>query len=197
MIHDLDASIGKLLNTQSEPDSLLAGADISFDIPDTTWRDALDRLAVNCYLYEVHENVELRTYESVASRRNTGDELASYRSVPRRVDCAYCITAWSTASTDAVLEEHRILGQILKVLLKNPILPESVLEGDLKKQITPYPTVIASAEGMKNNPHFWSALGQQLKPSLNYIITLTMLLDDGAGAVSPVVNEIRVVEQHL
>lgn len=195
MIRDLDATIEQLLTTLATPGTELAGAEISFEIPDATWRDALESIAVNCYLYDVHENTELRTYEPLV-KRNPDNSLASYREAPRRINCAYCITAWSAATTDAVLEEHRILGQILRVLLNNPTIPNAVLQGDLVNQIAPYPTIIASSDGMKNNPEFWGALDQQLKPSLNYIVALSMMLDE-PSAVTTEVSEVIVSEQHL
>ena len=197
MIRDLDATIEQLLTTAAPGGSELAGADISFDIPDATWRDALIGLTVNCYLFDVHENLELKTNEAIVQRNPVDNTVIAVRKAPRRINCAYCITAWSAASTDAVLEEHRILSQVLHVLLTNPTIPNAVLQGDLVNQIPPYPTVIASSDGMKNNPEFWGALDQQLKPSLNYIVTLAMMVDD-APVVSPsVVDEVRVVENHL
>jgi simple sugar transport system permease protein len=36
--------------------------------------------------------------------------------------------------------------------------------------------VIASQEGVKNLPEFWNALDQRLKPSLNYVVTLAMMV---------------------
>lgn len=196
MIRDLDATIEELLTSHAPVGSELATADISFEIPDATWRDALSELTVNCYLYDIHENVELRTYEPMV-QRNPGGEFFAVRQAPRRIDCAYCITAWSTASNDAVLEEHRILGQILRVLLTNPRLPNDVLQGSLVDQIPPYPTVAASADGMKNNPDFWGALDQQLKPSLSYVITLALLLDEEPTEAQAVVDEVIVEEEHL
>ena len=44
----------------------------------------------------------------------------------------------------------------------HPTIPEDVLQGSLKSQIPPYPTVIAAPDGVKNQPEFWAALDQQL-----------------------------------
>jgi hypothetical protein len=64
------------------------------------------------------------------------------------------------------------------VLLKNPTIPPPLLQGSLVGQIAPYPTVIASQDGIgKHHPEFWTALDQKLKPSLNYIMTMAFLLD--------------------
>ncbi len=117
----------------------------------------------------------MRTHEPLTVR--TGNTVARI-APPVRIDCAYCITAWSPATTDAVLEEHDLLSQVLLVLLRNPTIPPAALVGSLVGQIPPYPTVIASVDGIvKNHPQFWTALDQKLKPSLNYIVTLAMLLD--------------------
>jgi hypothetical protein len=177
MIRDLDATIKSLLTTGAPAGSSLAGASVSFDLPDAQWRGGLSELTVNCYLYDIHENVEMRTHEMLTVRSADGKSVARI-APPIRIDCAYCITAWSPASTDAVLEEHDLLSQVLLVLLRNPTIPLSVLQGSLVDQIPPYPTVIASVDGIvKNHPQFWTALDQKLKPSLNYIVTLAMLLD--------------------
>jgi hypothetical protein len=176
MIRDLDKTIEKLLKTKATANSELSQADISFEIPDAEWRGKLDKLTVNCYLYDIHENRDLRTTEPLLQR--SGDNTrAIRRKPPVRMNCAYCITAWSSAASESVLEEHRLLSQVLMVLLQNPTIPKAVLQGNLVNQIPPYPTVIALPDGIKNQPQFWGALNQQLKPSLNYIVTLSMRLD--------------------
>jgi hypothetical protein len=181
MIKDLDATILQLLKTGAVAGSTLAGATIGFDLPDADWRGTLSGLTVNCYLYDVHENLEMRTYEPLLVRSG---QTASRIAPPIRIDCAYCITAWSTAATDAVLDEHDLLSQVLMVLLQNQTIPAALLQGVLVGQIPPYPTVIASVDGIvKNHPQFWTALDQKLKPSLNYIVTLAMLLDPVPAAV--------------
>jgi len=196
MIRDLDATISKLLLTRAEQDSALASADISFEIPDSKWQDKLKKITVNCYLYDIHENLELKTFEPLV-KRNSDKTLVSVREAPRRIDCAYCITAWSTSKEDAVFEEHRVLGQILNVLLRHRSIPDDVLEGELNNSIPPFPTVIASTDGMKNNPQFWGALDQRFKPSLNYIVTLAMMLDTLPDSAPAVVDEVHVEVDHL
>lgn len=196
MIRDLDLTIEQLLTTRAPAGSELASADISFEIPDEDWRNSLSALTVNCYLYDVHENLDMRSYEPLIQRSSDGT-AAVHRLAPRRINCAYCITAWSAATSDPVLEEHRVLSQILHVLLRSPTIPEAILQGSLVDQIPPYPTVVASPDGIKNNPEFWGALDQQLKPSLSYVITLAMLLDDEPDVLLPVIDEVRVIDHAM
>lgn len=198
MIRDLDETIEQLLTTRAPAGSELAGADISFDLPDADWRAGLETLTVNCYLYDIRENFELRTVEPPVQRSADGSR-AVRRQPPVRIDCAYCITAWSPATDESVLEEHRLLGQVLRVLLRHRTVPADVLQGSLTDQIPPYPTLIASPDGVKNPPEFWGALDQQLKPSLNYVLTLAVSLDEAPAeaAMPPVVEEVRVEADDL
>jgi len=181
MIQHLDATIQKLLQDKAEAGSKLKAAQISFDLPDADWRAAHEELTVNCYLYDIRENHELRTHEPIVQRN--GNTEAARRRAPVRIDCAYCITAWSamsggTVPEGAVREEHELLGDVLKVLLKHPTIPEGCIPKDPPFAIPPYPTVIAAPDGVKNQPEFWGALDQQLKPSLNYVVTLALMLDE-------------------
>lgn len=176
MIRDLDDTLEALLQGAALPGSELADADIAFDLPNGAWRGTLTELTVNCYLYDVQENRELRSNEPRFVRSADTTRAQRIRP-PVRVDCAYCITAWSPSVTTPVLEEHRLLSQVLTVLLRNPIIPGTALRGSLTTQTPPYPTLIASPSGIKNPPEFWGALDQQLKPSLNYVITLAYELD--------------------
>lgn len=198
MIRDLDETIEQLLITRAPAGSELAGADISFDLPDADWRAGLEALTVNCYLYDIRENFDLRTAEPPVQRSADGTR-AVRRQPPVRIDCAYCITAWSPATDESVLEEHRLLGQVLRVLLRHRTVPADVLQGGLADQIPPYPTLIASPDGVKNPPEFWGALDQQLKPSLNYVLTLAVSLDESPAeaAMPPVVEEVRVEADDL
>jgi hypothetical protein len=174
MIRDLDQTISAMLKTGAGPGSSLASATVSFDLPDATWRGGLAGLTINCYLYDISENLEMRTYEPLVSVA-AGGAAALRADPPIRINCSYCVTAWSTAATDPVLDEHDLLSQVLVVLLRNQPVPDSVLQGALAGQIPPYPLVIASQDGVvKHHPQFWTALDQKLKPSLNYVLTLAM-----------------------
>lgn len=197
MIRDLDDTIRELITARAPTGSQLANAGISFDLPDAQWRAGLSTLTLNCYLYDIQENREIRTNEPLTAR-SADKKRATRLAPPVRIDCAYCITAWSPSTSEAVLEEHRLLSQALLLLLRHPTIPAAVLKGSLATQIPPYPTVIASKEGVKNQPEFWHALDQKLKPSLNYVVTLAMLLEDipSDAALGHVVESVIVETDH-
>lgn len=196
MIQDLDMTLKKMIENAAVTGSELAAAEISFELPDSTWRTNLSVLTLNVYLYSVAENTELRKPEPMIVRNTDGSRVKRIRP-PIRIDCGYCITAWSTATTDAVLEEHRLLGQALEVLMRNRTIPSGALQGSLSTQLPPYPTVIASAVGPKTDPDFWGALDQQLKPSLNYVVTLGLLLDDPESELGFPVTDVEVDAHHM
>jgi hypothetical protein len=198
MIKDLDATISNLLKNHATGGSELANAEIKFDLPDSKWRQKVNKLTVNCYLYDIRENTDLRTNEPVM-RRSLDGLRASRLRPPVRIDCAYAITAWSVANTDAVLEEHRVLSQVLKILLAFPQVPVADRVGFMTQQPPPYPWIIATADATRNMPEFWKALDQELKPSLNYVVTLGMWLDPipADNALTRVVDTVVVNAANL
>jgi hypothetical protein len=196
VIRDLDLTLRQLIKSAASAGSLLASADTSFDLPDSAWQGPLSKLTVNFYLYDIVENREMRTNEALLARSVDGKRAARI-APPVRIDCAYCVTAWSVAAAESepVLEEHQLLSDVLILLLRNPTIPSAVLQGSLTTQMPPYPTIIASTDAMKNHPQFWNALDQKLKPSLNYVVTLAVLLEDipaDADIMTGVVQEIDV-----
>ena len=208
MIPDLDVTLRNLLKQKAPPSCGLLraeGTDISFDLPSAEWRGSLEHLTLNCYLYDIRENLARRTHESFI-QRSDGGTRAMRRLAPVRIDCGYCITAWSTAGSGAVdgsglavavQQEHQLLSEALRVLLLHPSIPSDVLHGSLVDQVPPYPSVIASDEGVRNQPEFWGTLNQPVKPSLNYVVTLVMLLDEEPLEFEPVVAHVTVDADHL
>ena len=177
MIRDLDETLAKLLHDGAQAGSELKAAEISFALPDATWRGLHPELTLNCYLYDIRQNAAMRTSEQIIVQ-SADKKRAARVNPPARIDCAYCITAWSGAdAANAIYEEHRLLSQALLILLQNPTIPPAALQGSLIGQLAPYPGIAASQEGVKNMPDFWNALDQKLKPSLNYIVTLAMMVD--------------------
>ena len=58
--------------------------------------------------------------------------MVTKQRAPTRVDCSYLITAWASESiSNPSQDEHRILGEVMRVLLRHATLPAQVLQGDL------------------------------------------------------------------
>jgi len=174
MINDLDETLKQLLikNVPLDP----AEVDISFEMPDREWSASISKPTVNLYLYNIQENHELRDNEwSVA--HNNG--VAVRRKPPVRVDLSYLITVWTSDMAD----QHRLLGHILSTLFRYPKLPEDMRKGSLIELDWDIRTFTAQPDGiLRNSADFWSALDNQLKPSINYVVTLPVDLDMAISA---------------
>lgn len=175
MIRDLDLTLKSLLTTEAEPGSELRKADISFSVPDEEWQKKGNKLELNAYLYDIRQNRELRTNEMQRQQNQEGKIIQQLS--PPRIDCAYLITAWNKAaagSEDRELQEHRLLTQVLFVLMRHPTIPEGCLQGSLKDQELPLPVVTAQ-QGHLNDPvEFWNTLNTPARPSINCIVTIAL-----------------------
>lgn len=176
MIKDLDLTIRNLLQSEAETGSDLASANISFALPDGTWQGSGDGLDLNIYLYDIRKNLALRTNERQINRNPDGS--ICQKTVPPRIDCTYLITAWKKSAGDTneekELQEHRLLSQVLHVMLKQPLIPSRYLQGSLKDQEPSLPLITAYLDGPENPSKFWDALGSPLKPSINCMITISL-----------------------
>lgn len=187
MIDDLDKSLENLLK-QELPPELVAQITISFATPDGQFPPATVALpAIDLFLYDVRENRDLRDGEWRVERQNDG--TAVRKAPPVRVDCSYLITAWpSDSSTTPARDEHRLLGEVMKALLRHSMLPAGVLEGSLQGQQPPLPASTLQPGRLQSLAEFWQALGGKPKATLSY--TVTIGVDTGiTTAAGPVVNE--------
>jgi hypothetical protein len=142
--------------------------DVAFDAPDGEWSAALSsRPTVDLYLWDVRPNLAERDYGEVIIEEEDGRR---YRRDPLpRVDCRYLVTAW----TSEVRDEHSLLGDVLSALLLHPVIEVSHLRGAFA-EVKPLPTLrLRSGDGSENSD-FWSALGGQLKPGLDLVVTVTV-----------------------
>jgi hypothetical protein len=185
MIQSLDETIKKLLveKVPLNPREV----EISFEVPKRDWAAGLTKPTINLYLYDIRENVLLKqTQQNWIVERDVATGASVKRRAPMRIDCSYLITAW----TRAVEDEHRLLWGCLATLFEFPELPEPVLVGDLKGQEVPLRAEVAKVDGaMKNAADFWTALDNQLKPFLNYQVTLPLDLARIKQVPGPLVRQ--------
>jgi hypothetical protein len=168
MINDLDESIRKLILSKSGLTE--ASVTLSFDQPTGDWAAGLTRPTINLYLYDIRENLELRSQEWLTNKR--ADGKIEQKLAPRRYNLSYLITVWTQKQTE---DEHAILWRVLGVLASCTTLPEEVLQGEMRSQAFPVLTQIAQPSiAIQNLPDLWSVMQNQLRPSINYVVTLAM-----------------------
>ena len=188
MLHELDQTLATLLKRE------LPGRDqitVSFAAPDDQF--SVKPPAVDLFLYDVRENLELRSNDEVVERQT--DWTAIRYRPPVRVDASYLITAWpggGAGQTDSSEDEHMLLSAVMRVLLRFPKLPRELLQGSLARQDWPLPVTTLQPGRLQSLGEFWQALGGKPKAALNYTVTLPVDVSEPEQLPVVVDREIRI-----
>ncbi len=139
------------------------GVRVSFDAPTGAWASALERPALNLYLYDVKESREERRVEWDEA---VVDGRTVERPPPVRLDVSYVATAWADTSE----EEHGLLSAALAIAYAHPALPDDVRTGVLAEDDAYEHELrvrVAQPPGEAHGPGFWAALGAGHKASVD------------------------------
>jgi hypothetical protein len=171
MFDDLDKSLENLLKREL-PADLVSQVAISFATPDSDFPPSTVSLpAIDLFLYDIRENRDMRDGEWRLERQSDGSAVRKAPIV--RVDCSYLITAWPSESAPSpAKDEHRLLGEVMKALLRHSSLPAAVLEGSLQGQEPPLPSSTLQPGRLQSLAEFWQAVGGKPKATLSYTVTL-------------------------
>lgn len=180
MIQDLDETLKQLLIQKVPIDA--NAIDIKFETPDKDWEAKPTKPTINCLLYDIRENHELRSNERLLAR-NANNTKGIPSLAPVRIDVGYYITTWTTD----VADEHRLLGNILKALLRHPTLPDDVLRGELMNPAQPIRAWIAQPEKTPNVWDIWGAVEGLMKAGLSYRVTIAVQ--------SPELDEVSLAQE--
>jgi hypothetical protein len=176
---ELDETIRQLLIRHVPLD--LAEVDVSFDAPDREWSGRLSRPTVNCFLYDVHQNLQRRDTEWQVTRDDV-TRAVTRKKGPLRIDATYYVTVWARAPED----EHRLLWRVMAALARFPAIPTDVLASGLQDQPFPIQTQLAQGDQTRTSAtDLWQALDNRVRPSLSYVVTLA--LDTSFEFTSPMV----------
>jgi hypothetical protein len=171
MIDDLSQTLKAVLHDPTFATQFpeLHGADIVFDRPTDPFTPT--NTTVDVFLYDLRENLELRSNEPTTSR--VGNQTVTHPA-ELRLACSYLVTAWPVGGADLALQEQKLLAQVLRVLSRYPTIPGSFLQGTLVGQDPPLPMVALHPDALKNLAEFWSSLGSKLKASLTVTVTISV-----------------------
>ena len=166
MLHLLDRSLETFLRAVVP----LRKQDTTFTFkpPDAELRADLPKgPTVDLFLWDVRPNLSEAEYgfETVT----VDGDLRARRTSRPRIDCRYLLTVWSSDVDD----EHRILGDLMTALLSRTQIEAEYLDAALR-DITPLPGIVLRSGTGSENSDFWSALGGQLKPGLDLVVTVTV-----------------------
>lgn len=191
MLQDLDRTLEELLN-QELPLDVISPSEgksltISFCTPDKDFPTRVELPAIDLFLYNVRENMELRTIPWSVERDNG---MATKKRNPVRVDCSYLITAWFDQPIEEE-NEHKILGEVMKVLLRYRTIPTAILQGELQGKEPPIRATALGQPQLQSMGEFWQAIGGKPRAALNYTVTISVDVNDVVETV-PLVTNLQV-----
>src|SRR3989441_12188130 len=166
MIQDVDESLRALVKRDALNGSK---ADIAFDAPNKEWSSRRNTPTVDLYLYDIREDLEQREvmWEDIRGDSRDSRLITERRPPPRRFKLSYLVTAWTQRPED----EHRLLSAVLACFLRFDVLPKELLAGTLAGEKAPVRLTIALPPPEDRAlSDTWSALGGELKPSLDLVV---------------------------
>ena len=164
MIHEVDEVLKRLLSGGALAGT---GVEVAFDAPTRDWAARRNAPTIDAYLYDIREEVGRRERGAVAVRDERG-VVVRRRQPPRWFRLSYLVTAWTKQPQD----EHRMLSAVLATLLPCEVLPPEELTGALAELGLTVPLTVAGVQtDARSFAEIWSALGGELKPSLDVTVT--------------------------
>ncbi|MFB7497229.1 DUF4255 domain-containing protein [Streptomyces sp. NPDC056161] len=165
MIHEVDEALRRMFRT----DALVGGqVAVVFDAPTRDWAAKVNAPTVNLYLYDIREDMRRRE-RGLLNEYDEQGTIVARRRPPRYFKLSYLITAWTKRPED----EHRLLSSLLSCLLRYEALPAGQLTGTLGEIGVSVPmTVALPPPEDRSFADVWSALGGELKPSLDLVVSV-------------------------
>ena len=163
MIAQVDDALRTLVRREA-----LDGAEVevAFDAPTKDWAARRNAPTVNLYLYDIREDLRRRE-RGLADERDEDGLVLRRRPAPRYFKLSYLVTAWTQRPED----EHLLLDQLLRCFLHYEALPRELVTGPLAEPRLPVPmTVGLPPPEDRAFADVWSALGGELKPSLDIVV---------------------------
>jgi uncharacterized protein DUF4255 len=181
MIEEVDEALRGLVRREA-----LNGSDVEvvFDAPTRDWAARRNAPTVDVYLYDIRE--DLRRRERGMLNEYDGDGHVTGRHLPpRHFVLSYLVTAWTQRPED----EHRLLSVLLSCFLRHEKLPDDLLQGSIAEIGLPVAITVALPPSQDRSlADVWSALGGELKPSLD--VQVTAPISSGARIeAGPLVRE--------
>ncbi|HET8782136.1 MAG TPA: Pvc16 family protein [Pyrinomonadaceae bacterium] len=187
MLNLVDRLILRLLDTGWTTTPPPVKPSFFFSVPDGDWLTrvrARTGVQLNIYMYEVRENREFRraSWDNVT----LADGTVVLSHPPAYLDLHYLISAWSSTIdsdvTSPVLDEHQVLSEALRVLLRNPDVVPSAIgipNGGVVFQNAHVYLNVAPPEPPRVLNDFWSTMKLPWRPAVMLVVTAPLdLLQD-------------------
>jgi hypothetical protein len=164
VIHEVDEALRRLVKERALDDT---DVEIAFDAPTKDWAARRNAPTVNLYLYDIREDLR-RRQRGLLNEYGSDGTVAARHMPPRHIKLSYLITAWTQRPED----EHRLLSELLLTFLAHEAVPPGLLLGSLAALGLPVPMTIALPPPEDRAfADVWTALGGELKPSLDVVVS--------------------------
>lgn len=183
MIQEVDAALEALVRREAVNGSRV---EILFDAPTKDWVARRNAPTIDLYLYDIREDLPRRQTVMEPVRDPSSGFVGERRMPARRFRLAYLVTCWTQRPED----EHRLLSACLAAFVRNEIIPLDLVSGSLAA--SPYPVILNVALPLpaeRSIADVWSALGGELKPSLDLIAIAPLDASWSEPAAAPVLEE--------
>lgn len=188
MIPEIDEALGSLLRSRAVPGGQV---EVSFEPPTRDWAAGRNAPTVNAYLYDIREDTARREYGMITVRDESGMVARRHRPL-RHFRLSYLMTCWTRRPED----EHRLLSAVLGCLIGTEVLavdgPGALASLGLPVRLT----IGEPPSDSRSAADLWSALGGNLKPSLD-VVVIAPYPDESGEPVAPPVTEAGVVGRRI
>ena len=141
--------------------------EVVFDAPTKDWAARRNAPTVNLYLYDIREDLRRRSPGCLEERDRERRGRDPAARPPRLFKLSYLVTAWTQRPED----EHRLLDNLLRGVPAYDALPDHLVIGPLAEPGEPVKITIGLPPPEDRAfADVWSALGGELKPSLDLVV---------------------------
>ena len=182
MISEVDEALRAIIRRDALPG---AEIEVVFDAPTKDWAARRNAPTVDVYLYDIREDLRRRERGLINELDASGRVVARHLP-PRWFKLSYLITAWTQRPED----EHRLLSALLTCFLRHDSVPHELLAGPLLE--TGLPVALTVGLPPPEDRAFadvWSALGGELKPSLDIVCVVATDTGQRYPANQPVLDQ--------
>jgi hypothetical protein len=168
VLHEIDTALRALVDQEIVRDT---DVEVDFEAPTKDWATRRNRPTIDIYLYDIRQELSRSQFGQVTVRDAEGN-IAHRRPTPKFFRLAYLVTAWTQRPED----EHRLLSALMVTFLRNDTVPAELLSGSLADLGISIPIAVAlPAPQDRALSDVWSALGGELKPSLDLTLVAPLL----------------------
>ena len=185
VIHEVDVALRSLIEREATDGTEV---EVVFDAPTKDWAGRRNVPTIDVYLYDIREDLRRRE-RGLINEYDDRAQISGRRLPPRHFKLSYLVTAWTQRPED----EHRLLSALLSCFLRHDAIPPDLVTGPLAELGLPVPlTVALPPPEDRSFADVWSALGGELKPSLDVVVSAPTDTGQQYHAGPPVTKPSRI-----